>query len=206
MSNKLAEQLLVEAVLQIRYLGEKFGETGSGNAIAARIETYLASTTNSSNTACDAVGQEKFGKAKYQFLVGRDKPFFIDTFRSLLNQYDKEEISLSKVVEELNVQAYKWHLGRHGLTPDDADKIYGITDADIDEKVKKLNSMQASKAEPKPSLSWVKASERYPNHTGNVITRYLKDGEFIVEQNTVIEISWLLQNAKIDLEWLEENN
>lgn len=37
-----------------------------------------------------------------------EKPFFIDTFRKLLGQYDNEDISLSKFVEELNVAAYKW--------------------------------------------------------------------------------------------------
>lgn len=36
-----SENLLREAVLQIRYLGEKFGDTGSSNAVVARIERYL---------------------------------------------------------------------------------------------------------------------------------------------------------------------
>lgn len=38
----------------------------------------------------------------------RDKPFFVDTVRSLVNSYLKEEISTSKLVEELNITAFKW--------------------------------------------------------------------------------------------------
>lgn len=44
----------------------------------------------------------------WELSKSRDKPFFIDTFRTLLNQFDREEISISKMVEELNVVAYKW--------------------------------------------------------------------------------------------------
>jgi hypothetical protein len=45
----------------------------------------------------------------YELLSSRNKPFFVDTFRKLLGQYDNEEISLSKLVECLNTQAFKWH-------------------------------------------------------------------------------------------------
>ncbi len=38
----------------------------------------------------------------------KDKPFFVDAIKKLLNAYDGEEISFSKFVEELNVAAYKW--------------------------------------------------------------------------------------------------
>jgi hypothetical protein len=38
----------------------------------------------------------------------KDKPFFVDTIKKLLNAYDGEEISFSKFVEELNVSAWKW--------------------------------------------------------------------------------------------------
>ena len=38
----------------------------------------------------------------------KDKPFFVDTIKKLLNAYDGEEISFSKFVEELNIAAYKW--------------------------------------------------------------------------------------------------
>jgi len=37
----------------------------------------------------------------------KDKPFFVDTIKKLLNAYDGEEISFSKFVEELNVSAWK---------------------------------------------------------------------------------------------------
>lgn len=52
--------------------------------------------------------EETDSQIAWKLSLSRDKPFFIDTFRALLNQYDKEEISLSKLVEELNVAAYKW--------------------------------------------------------------------------------------------------
>ena len=35
-------------------------------------------------------------------------PIYIDAFRDLLNQYDKEEISMSRFVEALNVMAWKY--------------------------------------------------------------------------------------------------
>jgi len=38
-----------------------------------------------------------------------DKPFFIDIVRALIRSYDDEEISLSKLVEELNTMSVKWH-------------------------------------------------------------------------------------------------
>ncbi len=40
--NKRLRELLREAALQITYLHEKFRETGSGNAVIARIESELA--------------------------------------------------------------------------------------------------------------------------------------------------------------------
>lgn len=45
---------------------------------------------------------------RIQIAFGTDKPFFISNFRVLLDLFDKQEISMSKVVEELNVIAYKW--------------------------------------------------------------------------------------------------
>lgn len=50
----------------------------------------------------------KMSEYMYKQLQSRDKPFFVDTFRKLLNQYDKEEISLSKFVEVLNIEAINW--------------------------------------------------------------------------------------------------
>lgn len=35
-----AKELLAEAALQIEHLHEKFGETGSGNAVLARIKAF----------------------------------------------------------------------------------------------------------------------------------------------------------------------
>jgi hypothetical protein len=45
-----------------------------------------------------------------KFLLSNNKPFFIDTFRKNLQRFDREEISMSKLVEHLNIDAIKWHL------------------------------------------------------------------------------------------------
>lgn len=58
----------------------------------------------------------------------KDKPFFIDTFRKLLRLYDKEEISLSKFVEELNIAAYKWHESYAASQGKDRE-VQGVTDS-----------------------------------------------------------------------------
>ena len=44
----------------------------------------------------------------------KDKPFFIDIVRALIRSYDDEEISLSKLVEELNIMSVKWHENADG--------------------------------------------------------------------------------------------
>jgi hypothetical protein len=51
-------------------------------------------------------------KIAWELANTTDKPFFVDTVRKLIRQYDKEEISLSKFVEVLNITAYKWKSGK----------------------------------------------------------------------------------------------
>jgi hypothetical protein len=46
-------------------------------------------------------------KRFYEFLRSNKKPFYLDTFRKLLRQYDNDEISISKLVEELNYAVFK---------------------------------------------------------------------------------------------------
>ena len=52
--------------------------------------------------------KEPMKEELYKFLSSTNKPHFVDTFRKLLNAFDKEEISMSKFVEELNIQAFDW--------------------------------------------------------------------------------------------------
>lgn len=59
---------------------------------------------------CQQSAPAQIGEAEYDFLTGRNKPFFVDTFRKLLQQFDREEISMSKLVEQLNLTARNWHL------------------------------------------------------------------------------------------------
>lgn len=68
---------------------------------------WVAFITGAMSPASARYHQSDFQIA-WELSKGRDKPFFIDTFRKLLNQFDREEISMSKIVEELNVAAYKW--------------------------------------------------------------------------------------------------
>lgn len=72
--------------------------------------------------------EDEYHKIAFSIAGTRNKPFFIDTFRKLLNQFDKEEISMSRFVEELNVTAVKWA----SSTPTDPTKE--LTDEIIEER------------------------------------------------------------------------
>jgi NTP pyrophosphatase (non-canonical NTP hydrolase) len=50
----------------------------------------------------------------WQLSQTTEKPFFIDSFRQLIDRYELEEISLSKIVEVLNVAAFKWRENAKG--------------------------------------------------------------------------------------------
>jgi hypothetical protein len=43
LQNEKAIDLLVECRLQLRYLEQRFGETGSGNNVLSRVNTFLES-------------------------------------------------------------------------------------------------------------------------------------------------------------------
>ena len=62
------------------------------------------------------------GKTDYEIALElsqtTNKPFFIDTIRKLIAEYDNENISLSKLVEELNTSAYKWQQLKNNPTPE----------------------------------------------------------------------------------------
>lgn len=97
------------------------------------------------------------GKTDFQIAwelsMSKEKPFFVDTFRTLLNKYDKEEISLSKFVEELNVSSVKWaaivsagkdieigHLGLKIIVKEEMIKSQSQTIAELKEAGHKLLS------------------------------------------------------------------
>lgn len=54
----------------------------------------------------------------------RDKPFFVDIVRGLINSYLKEDISTSKLVEELNITAFKWCEKRESLSKNEDKSLY----------------------------------------------------------------------------------
>lgn len=54
---------------------------------------------------------------KMKLLQEKNKPISLSSFRDLLHDYDKEEISMSKIVEELNLAAITWHLSQLSSTP-----------------------------------------------------------------------------------------
>lgn len=54
----------------------------------------------------------------------RDKPFFVGMVRELVNSYLKEDISTSKLVEELNITAFKWCEKRDSLSKNDDKSLY----------------------------------------------------------------------------------
>lgn len=57
-----------------------------------------------------------------QLAYSKDKPFFVDTVKKVLNLYDREEISFSKFVEILNVTAFKWAAARTALAGEGEDR------------------------------------------------------------------------------------
>lgn len=66
-----------------------------------------------------------------------NQPFFIDTFREFLDQYNRKEISISKLVEDLNTVAHSWATDSEKKATWTVRDIDLITDyADFDEKAK----------------------------------------------------------------------
>lgn len=66
-----------------------------------------------------------------------NQPFFIDTFLSLLDKYNRKEISSSKLVEDLNTVAHSWATDSEKKATWTVRDIDLITDyADFDEKAK----------------------------------------------------------------------
>lgn len=58
----------------------------------------------------------------WEMLDTRDKPFFLNEIRSLINLLLKEEITMSKFVEELNTCAYKWRSQFRPIDDGDVEK------------------------------------------------------------------------------------
>lgn len=66
-----------------------------------------------------------------------NQPFFIDTFREFLDQYNRKEISISKLVEDLNTVAHSWATDTEKKATWAIQDIDLITDyADFDAKAK----------------------------------------------------------------------
>jgi hypothetical protein len=98
----------------------------------------------------DAVLSSQKGEEAIAFLKSADKPFFIDHIRKLIQLYDKEEISMSKLTEVLNLEALDW-LNKTGIPASGQpsynsmeelfkykDKIMNMTDVDIDKIANKV--------------------------------------------------------------------
>lgn len=60
---------------------------------------------------------------RWKLSMGSDKPINISKFRELLDQFDREEISMSRLVEHLNIRSYKWATTRKSEMSDDVRNI-----------------------------------------------------------------------------------
>ena len=75
-----------------------------------------------------------------------NKPHFIDTVRKFLNEYDNEEASFSKFVENLNIQAYRWAEYKDKQIAEQAKRIEELESSILDivrKSLDRTNELQA---------------------------------------------------------------
>jgi len=75
---------------------------------------YMVGFVDGYQLATDGREQKTDFQIAWELSQTKDKPFFIDIVRALIRSYDDEEISLSKLVEELNIMSVKWHENNDG--------------------------------------------------------------------------------------------
>jgi hypothetical protein len=112
-------------------------------------------------------------KEDMKFIFNENKPFYIDTVRALIKLYDKQEISLSKLVEDLNVTVFRWQ------------------QSSAAEK-KGCRWVKASIRLP-TEYGWYVCKYCHPNapeYVGKAVHEF-KDGQFYFESDEAANLEWL---------------
>lgn len=129
---------LCEGCFQMYKIKEEKDLLASDKDLDTSVQNDSSPVATLGLSAPTSVSREEYLKIALELSLSRDKPHFIDTFRKLLNRYDREEISLSKIVEELNITAYKWAKAAH-LSPAQSEEETEKSRDELIDEVKAYN-------------------------------------------------------------------